>query len=466
MKGSGGGTHKAHMFENPRNVPSRRSFLKGLGVGSALLPLLQYEEAFGACTAVPGPKRMFIMVWSLGMLGGGDTWATTGANWVLPTQMASLAPYRQDLLLLDGLDYDFLKDMPGSGERTGFAAFPGMLTGAFYQVLSSATAADVAGGISIDQYVGLGLQARGYPGLVSLNLAASSRSGGLSWRAAGQPVLPDQDPVHVYATLFGSPTSSPPPDKVLAMRKSVLDYVAGDLNRFVTKVGGTDDRARVAAHLQNVRDIEQVLTEQMALTPSSTMCTPPVPDPLISPISHADFEKVAKVQTDLAVAGLAADATRVVVLQLGDQQDAYIFLTSLGFGSGLTDPNTGATTGSINDIARRDGPDKVKTDTWFMSQVAYALGSLKGVADGAGTMLDNTAFLAMNTMRTGAGRETVGVPAIMAGSCGGYFKTGRSLSLTNTPHNGVLVALGNAMGIPTATFGETRYGGELTVLKG
>ena len=101
-----------------------------------------------------------------------------------------------------------------------------------------------------------------------------------------------------------------------------------------------------------------------------------------------------------------------------------------------------------------------------MDQVSYVLGSLKAVSDGAGTMLDNTAFVAMNSMRTGAGKETVGVPAIMAGSCGGYFKTGRSLSLTNTPNNGVLVALGNAMGIPTVTFGETRYGGELTVLKG
>jgi hypothetical protein len=457
------------MFIKRRHVPSRRSFLKTLGVGSALLPLLQYEEAFGACAAVPGPKRMFIMAWSLGMLGGGDTWATTGDNWVLPTQMASLAPYRQDLLLLDGLDYDFLKDMPGSGERTGFAAFPGMLTGAFYQVLSSATSSDLAGGISIDQYVGLRLQASGYPGLVSLNLAVQPHSGGLlSWRSPGQAVIPDQNPAHVYATLFGSAPSSPPPDKVLAMRKSVLDYVAGDLNRFVTKVGGTDDRARVAAHLQNIRDIEQALAQQMAQTLPSTTCTAPVPDPSVVATANVYFEKVAQIQVDLAVAALAADATRVVVLQLGDPLDLNVILTSLGYTAGgpnASDANTGDVNG-IYHLAKTDGPDKVKVDTWFMNQVAYVLGSLKGVSDGAGTMLDNTAFVAMNSMRTGAGKETVGVPAIMAGSCGGYFKTGRSLSLTNTPNNGVLVALGNAMGIPTVTFGETRYGGELTVLKG
>ena len=80
-------------------------------------------------------------------------------------------------------------------------------------------------------------------------------------------------------------------------------------------------------------------------------------------------------------------------------------------------------------------------------------------------MLDNTAFLAMNNMRTGLGEPT-GVPAIMAGSCGGYFKTGRSLALTNTPNNGVLVALANAMGFPVPTFGEPVYGGELAALRG
>jgi len=60
------------------------------------------------------------------------------------------------------------------------------------------------------------------------------------------------------------------------------------------------------------------------------------------------------------------------------------------------------------------------------------------------------------------------VPVVMAGSCGGYFKTGRSLALpAGTPNNGLLVALCDAMGTPTpsGTFGEPTYGGELTVLK-
>jgi hypothetical protein len=55
---------------------------------------------------------------------------------------------------------------------------------------------------------------------------------------------------------------------------------------------------------------------------------------------------------------------------------------------------------------------------------------------------------------------------VLAGSGGGYFKTGRSLALTAVPNNQLLVSLCNAMGTPVATFGEPRYGGELAVLKG
>ena len=55
-------------------------------------------------------------------------------------------------------------------------------------------------------------------------------------------------------------------------------------------------------------------------------------------------------------------------------------------------------------------------------------------------MLDSSVVVGMNSMRTGT-HETTGVPVVMAGSCGGYFKTGRSLALpAGTPNNGLLVA--------------------------
>jgi len=183
----------------------------------------------------------------------------------------------------------------------------------------------------------------------------------------------------------------------------------------------------------------------------------------------ANVPAVTKLQMDLAVAAFASDLTRCVVMQIGDHLDGNLIMTWLGFASGGPNPSN-ASTGDVNSfyaIAHRNGADKVTCDTWFQSQIAYITGRLKGITDPTGSsLLDNSVVVAMNNMRTGQD-ETTGVPVVMAGSCGGYFKTGRSLALPpGTPNNGLLVALCNAMGTPVSTYGEPIYGGELTVLKG
>jgi hypothetical protein len=471
---------------------SRRTLLKGLGVGPALLPMLEVERAFAACAGASGPKRTFILVWPDGMIAKtASQWASTGLNFTLPPHMAALEPYRADLLLLDGLDYDFVKDSPNPsrGEVSGHACFQGMLTGKFYQSFGSSTANDVAGGISLDQYLGNALKAGGYKGIPTLNLQAYSRSTArLSWIAAGQPVLPNYDPFNVFSTVFAGakPVTTPPPggtptmttlDKAMLMRKSVLDSVVKDLTRFSASVG-TEDRARIDSHLTFVRDIEMNLTSVATggtgtgtggtvTQPTSGACVAPALGASLSAAAlkqSANFPAITKMMIDISVGAFAADATRVVVLQLGDQANPDIVFTNLGFAdNGVQDGNTGGIN-AMHSIAHRNGTEKVKVDTWFMQQAAYAIGQLKSVTDGAKTMLDNTAFLAMNNMRTGI-HEFTGVPAIMAGSCGGYFKTGRSLALNGVRNNNVLCAIGNAMGVPTPTFGEAQYGGELAALK-
>jgi hypothetical protein len=74
----------------------------------------------------------------------------------------------------------------------------------------------------------------------------------------------------------------------------------------------------------------------------------------------------------------------------------------------------------------------------------------------------------------------------MVGGCGGYFKTGRALDFnklypngapglglisydggpgTGVPNNGLLIALANAMGVPTTSFGYSKYSiGEINEL--
>ena len=212
------------------------------------------------------------------MLSSINNWATAGSDpssWSLGSMgfQDSLKPYMADLLLLKGIDYKYIKDMPGSGERTGHACFPGMLTGAFYKLLSSGTSSDLAGGISVDQYIGTQLQKQGYKGLVSLNQGTFVVSTGhLSWSAAGQVVLPNPDPASVFSLYFKGmlpattpPTmgaggksgagGAPPVDNTAAIQRSILDYVISDINRF-SKIVGSEDKQRIDQHLTSVRAIE------------------------------------------------------------------------------------------------------------------------------------------------------------------------------------------------------------------
>jgi hypothetical protein len=454
---------------------------------------------------VGGIKRLFVLVWPNGMLSGTDSWPAAGddpSGWTLAPFQQSLAPHQGDLLLLNGLDYLFIRDSPGSGDRTGHACFPGMLTGALYQTLSASTDADVAGGPSIDQYIGGQLRAAGYPGLTSLNLGVFVQgTARLSWKGAGVPVLPDTDPTHVFSTYFqgaippqnvdsGAPPAIPVagagtvPLKRRFIQQSILDNVVADINR-LNNVVGTADRLRIDAHLTTVRQLEAQINRTGSIAPAvdagvsqaaGAGCTPPnLAGVTLSTVSAANVPALTLMQMQLAVAAFASDLTRVVVLQISDQNAANLIMPWVNSAAGVPfsaggpspgDPNTGDVN-SFRAIAVRDSQDKVNCDTWFQSQMAQIVGLMKGVTDPTGqSMLDTSAIVAMNNMRTGAG-ETTGVPVVVAGSCGGYFKTGRSLTLpAGTPNNGLLVALCNAMGTPVTTFGNPAYGGELTVLKG
>jgi Protein of unknown function (DUF1552) len=476
---------------------SRRNLIKTIGAGAALLPLLESDPADAQCLA-GGIKRMYILCWPDGMLSSINSWSPAGtdpSNWKLAPFQASLQPYQQDLLLLNGVDYKFLRDGPHS-ETTGHACYPGMLTGAKYKTAGSSTANDVAGGPSVDQYIGSKLKAGGYGGLVSLNQGAFVESTArLSWSAAGTAVIPDFDPYHVFTTYIqgkiqtptGTPTTPTTPgtpmvDTKKAAQKSILDAVIGDLNRF-SKVVGTADKANIDAHLSYVRDIETGLAGMMGTgtgsgdgavtTGSGAACGVPAAatGTKVAFKNTDNIPVIAKLHMDLAIAAFAADLTRCVVMQIGDQGAAHLILSwpPCNYKSGGPNPGD-ANTGDVNAfhaIAHRNVQDKVVCDTWYQSQVAYVIGQMKSVVDVSGkSMLDTSVVVGMNNMRTGT-HETTGVPVVMAGSCGGYFKTGRSLALpAGTPNNGVLVALCNAMGTPVSTFGEASYGGELAVLKG
>jgi hypothetical protein len=499
---------------------SRRALLKTIGAGAALLPMIEADPVDAACF-VGGIKRLFVFGWCNGMMSNVSTWATAGATpsaWNVasfqavppsgPSLLAgmpakSLADYKNDLILLKGLNYDFITQQPNPnrGETNGHACFPGMLTGANYQSLVASTSSDLAGGISVDQYIANQMVSAGYTGIPSLSLAVFQKSTGrLSWTGSGQAVIPDNNPYHVFTTYFAGklPTTAAAPDagaptgpatsgpSSAVIGKSILDYVLADLNRF-SNVVGTADKQTIQAHMQSVRDMEKTLTlsgtntggtglgDAGVSTGGAAACgAPGAAATTANGATHLDINNTAniptllKLQFDMSAAAFAADLTRVVVCQVGDQGDANLILSWLGFASGGPNPadtNTGDLNG-YHSIAHRNDADKTTCDTWFQQQLAYMIGQLKSITDPTGaSILDSSLFLAMNNMRTGT-HETTSVPVVMAGSLGGYFKTGQSLALTGVNNNRLLLSILNGFGYPLTTFGTAAYcaGGPISQL--
>jgi hypothetical protein len=96
---------------------------------------------------------------------------------------------------------------------------------------------------------------------------------------------------------------------------------------------------------------------------------------------------------------------------------------------------------------------------WFVGEFAYLLDKLKQTPDtSGGKLFDTSIVLVMNNMNTGGGHGTSNLPVFLAGSGGGYFKTGRYLR-SGGAQTGFLAGVANAMGVPTGS-------GELANLRG
>jgi hypothetical protein len=280
-----------------------------------------------------------------------------------------------------------------------------------------------------------------------------------SWRGAAQRNTGEGDPKRLFDKLFAS-ASMPSADleKIRAKRKSVLDFVGQELTGFSKRMG-SEDKAKIDAHLESIRQLEAQLNA------SSMACMPPT----VSTGSKVFQDKVAAM-LDMTAMALRCDITRAVSICWADDGGYRpVTLPWLDINS------------DFHDIAHKgtDGyPTKIKADVWMYEQVARLAKALDAAVEGTGTALDNTVIAVGNDMNEGAAHYVGGIPFVLIGSCGGYFKTGRTVKLgnwanksgeywkgdSNVPHNKLLATLSNAMDVPTTAFGEG-YAGTLDELK-
>jgi hypothetical protein len=423
------------------NKFSRRAVLAGLGASAAMLPLLHAEKAPAADGMFP--KRIVLVTWTNGVMA--STFYPSGTELTLGGTLTPLEPYKSKIIMPVGLDQKVLLDM-NNREYDGHFTYPCLFTGTAENVAESRKPQ----GPSIDQVISDSIAKNVKLTAPLLNLGVRSSGDGepTSWKAAGQKNVPETDPLRLFQRLFaGASMPAPQVDALLQRRKSILDFLGKDLEAYGTRLG-TEDRAKIQAHLTAIRDLEKQLEGGTAPTLS---CTAPA-----APAATKDVPTLMKLMFEMAGIALTCDHTRVITIDLYDD----------GGGDGNNFPWLGISD-DYHAVAHAGGSQaeaKTKIDNWIFSQVALMLAKLDGAQEGAGTALDNTVVVTANDMEDGASHYVGKIPFVLIGSCGGYFKTGKVVKYSKTPHNRLLVSLLNAMDVQVDSFGATGYGGALTEL--
>ena len=443
---------------------TRRTFLRGLGGVAVALPLLSAgpwgqpalgeEGSMGAAGMDGFPKRFIFMIHPNGVIQQ-DFWPTAAADgtFELSQVLSPLAPYKDKLTILKGINLDVSSAGPGEPHQTGMGCF---LTGVPLQEGNfrgnDGTLAGWGGGASLDQsiasHVGkdnpfksleLGVRAD-----VQIGSDVSSR---ISYAGPGQPLPPQNDPVQVFEALFKDVGGGDEGARVLRdKRLSVLDTVQSQFRSLEQRIG-SHDRERLEQHFALVRDLENRLKNENI---GGEVCTAPPRPPDQEVDDEKTMEAIAQLQIDMMIVAMACDLTRVATLQLSNSRNhiRYPWVESFGDGHGLSHA------GPSNATARREWNAR---DTWHAGLMAYMCQRLASIPEGSGTMLDNTVILWTSEISQGNTHSHKNMPIVMAGGAGGALKTNQYLELAATPHNDLLTTLGQAFGLDITSFGDSRF---------
>ncbi len=257
----------------------------------------------------------------------------------------------------------------------------------------------------------------------------------------------------VPAGAGGAPTG-PSPDAIaaIAQKRSVLDYVMGQLGTLRGRVGSAD-KARIEEHLSSIREVERILTS----TPSTTAVGCKSPDPITDTMSIADgagkpigmaaANARARVFLRLFATAFRCDLTRYASFAMSNGFDDR---RAPEFGGGMVGhhqiTHNGGHYGAGVDI-------EMKFVTFYAALLAYLLNELKSSPEGGGTVLDNCLIYYGSEMAEGWHTNN-NMPVVLAGRAGGHVVTGRHLAFPDpTPLARLFLAILKFGGSQTAKFG-------------
>ena len=430
----------------------RRSCLRGLGAALAL-PLLDTmgwaDPPKGA--AYKPPVRIGFMFMPCGV-NREKFFPADPATFpvTLPPSLEPLRPVIDRCLVLGGIDNIPRKPFEGAAHAIELSTW---LTAtipdpAKRDTISIAPSADQIAA----QHLGL------YTALPSLELgtrkneASGTGQEGLNnryyttgtFRTATQPLPVETSPAEVLKRLFASRQSTPRKQGGPAvdagrfaggaaagddgsLDRSMLDLVLDGAKNLRGRISADDQRQldeymdTVGALEKRVAAIERQQAEAAKAKASGrsdggAAATRSAPLEVTIPTGEVKWSEHVKVLGDLLILAFQTDITRVGTL-----------IASMNHG--INYPELGFSESHHENSHHGNDPVKLekvaKIDRFNIEQFSYLVARMKGLREGAGTLLDNTIFMWGSGLGDGNSHTNQGLPCIIAGGGGGTIRSGR-----------------------------------------
>lgn len=446
----------------------RRHLLRGLGGVAVALPFLEALAPRNRARAAEGDVPPFAIFVRQGNGVAQETndeperfWPSAGPGALTVAgltgdtdrALSELGAHADKLAIVRGLNFAF----PGNG--CGHS-------GGGNQVLTAARVSDDPSGNesksmgeSIDNRIATDV---GAPGEEPLTLYAGKKFGYLdevlSYRGPLQLRAAERNPLTVYEDLFG--LSGVDPDvleAIRARRKSVNDLVRDQMQSLL---GRTDlsamDRQRLDLHFTSIRDLETGIV--CGLSDAEVASIASVSESLDD---DSMIEDVIRTHFDIIALAMACGARRAATLQIGSGNDATSYYVD------------GAMQKSFHKISHRidsdgsDGPPIPNADVLhhlidrkLLGLFGYLIAKLSEYELPNSRLIDcGVAVYTSDLSNKYHGYDNV--PYILAGSAGGFLKTGVYVDAGDVAHNKLLNTVGaavgctNAAGDPLDDFGDS-----------
>lgn len=431
----------------------RRSFLRGAGV-ALTLPWFASSPAQRAVASnvMQPPMRTALIYFPNGVWEKGWVPEATGFEYPLSPSLEPLAPVRESVLVLSGLDKK--NSHGGDGHYAKTANF---LTG---MPVTKTTGKDISsGGISIDQWIAE--RQLGNTPLPSLELGTEPVISGIdsnvgytrlygshiSWQSATRPVAKEINPKLVYDRLFGK--SSAADSNASESYRNLLDFVLEDA-KSVRRQLGRDDQFKMDEFLDSVRSVEQRIEYTIKHRDGSDRSGFATEHGTDVPAGvPRDFREHITIMLDLVVLAFQSDATRVASMMFANDVSGRNF----SFLDGVS--------GGHHELSHHENNEaKIaqyqKINRWHVEQFATMLQKLKAIPEGNGTLLDHCMIVFGSSMSDGNRHDPDNLPILLGGGGGGTLKTGQHLAVEGmVPLCNLYLTMLQKMGYSTDSFGDS-----------